>query len=87
MNGVLFADGFEGAFVGVSRRFGMYEPVATYDYDKCIQTLIDRDGMTPDEAIEHFEYNVIGSWVGERTPTFIHHMSMAQVGEYADDAP
>ena len=85
MGDIVLADGFEEAFVGVSRRFDMYEPVATYDYDKCIQILIDRDGMDPDEAIEFFEFNVLGSWVGERTPTFLHSVSMRQVEEYAND--
>ena len=85
MRNLLLADGFEEAFVGVSRRFGMYDPVATYDYDKCIQILIDRDGMDPGGAIEFFEFNVIGSWVGERTPTFLHSVSMKQVEEYTND--
>jgi hypothetical protein len=29
------------------------------------------DGMTDEEAIEYFEYNQIGAWVGEQTPCFI----------------
>lgn len=27
--------------------------------------------MTNEEAIEYFEYNIIGAYVGEKTPTFI----------------
>ena len=30
-----------------------------------------RDGMTHDEATEFFEFNVVGSWVGEETPIFL----------------
>jgi hypothetical protein len=66
---VLLADGFEDAFVGLSLRFGR-EPVAEYDYDKCIGVLMERDGMGHSEAVEFFEFNTIGAWVGDMTPTF-----------------
>ena len=64
----LFAEGFEGAFIGMFRRFGQQE-VALYDYDKCISILM-KDGLSYEEAAEHFEFNVIGAWVGEGTPGF-----------------
>lgn len=64
------ADGFESAIIGVANRFGM-EPVVAYDYDKCIEVLVKRDGMTYEEAIEFFEFNVTGAWVGEGTPVFV----------------
>jgi len=65
----LLADGFEEAFLGVFRRFGM-TPIALYDYDKCIEVLVSRDGMSEEEAEEFFEYNVIGAWMGDGTPGF-----------------
>jgi hypothetical protein len=49
-------------------------PLATYDRDKCIDILMKRDGMTLDDAIDFFNYNVTGSWVGESTPAFITMM-------------
>ena len=66
----LLADGFEGAFIGMCERFGM-QPVAAYDRDKCIDILIQRDRMTYEEAVEFFDFNVIGAWVGELTPVFV----------------
>jgi len=30
-----------------------------------------KDGMTYEEAVEYFEYNQMGAWVGERTPCFL----------------
>ena len=27
--------------------------------------------MTYEEAVEYFEFNVIGAWVGEQTPMFL----------------
>lgn len=65
---LLFCDGFDEALIGVVTRFGI-EPVAAYDREKIIEILM-RD-MTRDEAEEFFSYNIIGGWVGERTPAFI----------------
>ena len=66
----LLGDGFEGAFIGMCERFGM-QPVAAYDRDKCIDILIQRDRMTYEEAVEFFDFNVIGAWVGDLTPVFV----------------
>ena len=77
---MLLADGFEEAFVGVAERFGFSEPVAVYDYDKCIEILMDPEideAVAIDRAIEYFEYNVIGAWVGDQTPIFIRNMALA----------
>ena len=67
---VLFAAGFEKAILGVSRKAGHPEVVA-YDYEKCVQVLIDRDDMTEEEALEYLEFNVVGAIVGEGAPIFI----------------
>jgi len=64
------ADGFESCAIGVANRYGM-EPVVAYDYDKCIELLVRRDRMAYEEAVEFFEFNVIGAWVGEGTPVFV----------------
>ena len=41
-----------------------------YDYDKCLQILEDQ-GMDREGAIEYFDFNVLGAWVGEKTPGFL----------------
>jgi len=79
---MLLADGFEGAFIGISHRFGFDAPVATYDRETCIEILM-RDDLTREEADEFFEYNVIGSWVGDETPVFVETMSLAEATEWA----
>jgi hypothetical protein len=70
MDEVMLADGFEEAFLGVSEVFGR-PPLATYDKEKCIDILVERDGMTYEEAVEYFEFNVSGSWVGDSTPIYL----------------
>ena len=69
MEGVLLADGLEGAFIGVSCGFGPNK--AVYDWDKCVEIYIKRDGMSGEEASEHMGFNVTGAYMGEQTPEFI----------------
>jgi len=66
----LTADGFDDAIMGIGERCGQPTLVA-YDRTKCIQILIDRDGMDYEEAVEFFEFNTVGAWLGENTPIFI----------------
>ena len=65
----LLADGFEDALIGVGQQFD--KALAVYDRQKCIEILMERDGMSDEEAVEYFEYNVTGAWVGEYTPIFL----------------
>jgi hypothetical protein len=64
----LFADGFDRALIG----YNAISFCAVYDYDKCMTVLIERDGMSYEEAHEHMEFNVVGSYVGDFTPSFVH---------------
>lgn len=66
---MLFADGFDDALLGVSYRAGGME-VAAYDRTECIN-ILERQGMTWEEAEEYFEFNVVAAWVGDQTPVFI----------------
>lgn len=67
----LLADGFEDAVIGVVDG-ACRNPVVCYDYDKCAQILIERDGMSEEEAYEYIDFNVTGAYVGEMTPLFLH---------------
>lgn len=60
----LIADGFDDAVIGVD--YGSSRLI--YSCKKCIEILIEVDGMEAEEAIEHFQYNVAGAYVGEKTP-------------------
>lgn len=73
----LLADGFEDAFVGMAQQFNKY--FAIYDRAKCIQILIERDGMTHEDAEEFFEFNTQGAWVGETTPAFLTQMKLEEI--------
>jgi len=66
---LLFADGYDDAIMGVSYDWNNGMRVV-YSTPKIIQTLIN-DGMTYEEALEFFEFNISGAYVGERTPIFV----------------
>ena len=73
--GALLADGFEAAILGVAERCSQ-PPLVVYSVDKCIEILMQRDGMGEEEAQEFFSFNVLGAWVGPRTPLFLWHMEL-----------
>ena len=62
-------DGFDDCVIGICRRFG-HPTVIAYDYEKVIQQNM-ASGMDREDAEEFFEFNQIGSFVGEGTPCFI----------------
>jgi len=66
----LFADGLDEAIIGYMQRGATM--VALYDANKCIEVFITNDGMSEEEAREHFDFNVLGSWVGDYTPAFAY---------------
>jgi hypothetical protein len=72
----LLADGFEDALIGYGTRFS-YD-VAVYSTAKCLEILMKRDGMTDEEALEYFEFNVTGAYVGENTPVFLEDLEMSE---------
>lgn len=64
----LFADGFDKAIMG----WEASSCVVVYDYLKCMNILMERDGMAKQEAHEYMEFNVINAYVGDFTPSFVH---------------
>lgn len=80
----LFCDGFDDAIIGIAERINL-GPVIAYDSDKIIDILmnqmeVDETELLGDQAIEdvqyemameYFEYNIKGAYVGEFTPIFI----------------
>lgn len=63
---VLFLDNFDEAIICLIKSFNIYKIL--YDTNK-ILSILSKD-MTEEDAIEFFEYNIIGSYVGESTPAF-----------------
>ena len=81
---MLKADGFDDAVLGVATRCA-HGDVVVYDYEKCAEVLVERDGMSYEEAIEFLDFNVVGAYVGEGTPFFLHRMTMEEIDEAYDE--
>jgi hypothetical protein len=69
IEGAKTADGFEKALLGFGYQFNT--PVAVYSKDRCLHVLMERDGMSREDALEYFDFNVAGAWVGEGMPVFL----------------
>ena len=80
----LCADGFDDAIIGIGNQFAN-ENVLIYSADKIIEIMMERDGMTGEEALEYFEYNIKGAWMGEKTPSFIWETSKEDLGRMQDE--
>jgi hypothetical protein len=63
---VLQADGLDDALIGYVERCG--EPIRlVYDREKAIEILMQDIGDR-EAAVEYFDFNTAGAWVGEQTP-------------------
>ena len=83
----LICDGLNEAIIGVAERVNL-GPVAAYSVEKILDILIpqmelseevlkeipedEQDGYKYSMAMEYFEYNIKGAWMGEFTPVFIY---------------
>lgn len=66
----LLADGLEDALIGYTVNHH-HAHVAVYDYGKCVEVLVSRDGMTHEEADEFLSFNTLGAFVGENGPIYV----------------
>lgn len=60
----LKADGFDDAIIGVDEK----SMRLIYSVTKCLEILIVNDEMSVEEAIEYFDFNVRGAYMGDKTP-------------------
>lgn len=63
---MITADGFESCLIGKDSK-----DRAIYDADAMIETLIVRDDMDREDAVDYFWYNIDGAHVGDMTPIYV----------------
>ena len=63
----LVMEEFEEACIGMCETFGR-PSVALYSHNKIIELLMRT--MSHEEAMEYFDFNIGGAWVGDYTPAF-----------------
>ena len=59
---------YDSCIAGIGWRTAS-DPVLVYDRAKILEFL--QTEMTEEDAIEHYEFNIVGSWVGDGTPIFV----------------
>lgn len=64
-------DGLDEAIVATAERCGM-GIVLVYDYEKMMKVFMDRDGMTQEDAMEWIDFNIVGAYVGQKTPITLY---------------
>ncbi len=67
---------FEDAILGVANSFGS-SPVIAYDYERILEILAGQFEEEDDpwiSAIEWFEYNILGAYMGDGTPIYIERL-------------
>jgi hypothetical protein len=69
---LLTIDGFDEAVIGVVERAGLL--AVCYDRNKIISILM-RD-MNEEQAIEYYEFNILGAYMGESTPVYLDMMPL-----------
>ena len=66
-----YPTGFASCIIGIAFQFGQ-EPAICLDEEKVIKLLMKRDGMTREEAIEFYDYNILGYGTDSQTlPIFL----------------
>ena len=61
-------DVYDSCLIGLGCR-GNTSPLAVYDI-AAILAVLEQD-MDEEAAREHFQYNILGSWMGDGTPIFV----------------
>ena len=63
---MITADGFDSCLIGKDSK-----DRAIYDADAMIETMVVRDDMTHDDAVDYFWFNIDGAHMGDETPVYV----------------
>lgn len=68
---IIYPEGFENCILGVGERWGG-PPVAIMDVEAMLDKIMADEDLSRHEALEHFEFNILGAYVGDLTPIYMH---------------
>jgi hypothetical protein len=85
-NKLIKVDGHDNSIFGIAEAFGEPDRIA-YDKDFLLQELVDQ-GMTQEEAVEYYEFNILGAYIGNKMPIFISRASIKDIeDQFGDEDP
>lgn len=67
--GAIILDGLDEAIIGIAEEFGNGYRIV-YSKSKIFSILMNRDGMTEEDAIEFYEYNILGLYASPQNAIF-----------------
>jgi len=67
--GAIILDGLDEAIMGIAEEFGNGYRIV-YSKSKIFSILMNRDGMTEEETIEFYEYNILGLYASPQNAIF-----------------
>ena len=67
--GAIILDGLDEAIMGIAEEFGNGYRIV-YSKSKIFGILMNRDGMTEEESIEFYEYNILGLYASPQNAIF-----------------
>jgi|TARA_R110000824_G_scaffold77773_1_gene196608 hypothetical protein len=73
------AEGFDDAIIGIGSQMGHTKTVVIYSQTKIIKCLMK--DMSAADAIEYFEFNTLGAYVGDTTPIYVDDSVLEDVPE------
>jgi hypothetical protein len=68
--GAIILDGLDDAIVGMAEEFGN-GPRIVYSKSKIFEILKERDGMDEIEAVEFYEFNILGLFASPQNAIFL----------------
>jgi hypothetical protein len=74
---LLFADGWDDCIIGVALVWdstGARVDRVVYDIEAMVEQLVDKEGLSRDEAEEYISFNVEGAYTGEQTPIYVRRV-------------
>jgi len=68
--GAIILDGLDDAIIGMAEEFGN-GPRIVYSKSKIFEILKERDGMDEIEAVEFYEFNILGLFASPQNAIFL----------------
>lgn len=78
------ADGFDDCLVGLGFQFGS-RGTLIYDQKKVIESLMKDGKMNEEEALEYYNFNILGAYVGENMPIFVETCNMQDINDFIEN--
>ena len=67
---MLVMDGYEDCIAGIVERYGQ-DPIVCYSKERVLAKMVDEGMEDEQEALEFYEFNQLGAWMGDGTPCFL----------------